>query len=69
MKEHYKVEVREVKMIDVTSPELVEVVISEDSKTLWINVDGICMFRACRIKELIFDGKGTKFVMEEVKGG
>ncbi|MDE2026212.1 MAG: hypothetical protein KGJ07_06985 [Patescibacteria group bacterium] len=33
--------------IDVTGPEWVEVVISDNR--IWVNVDNVCMFRACRI--------------------
>jgi len=39
-------------MLDITSPKIVEIQISHDSKTVWINVDGICRLRACRIQNL-----------------
>lgn len=39
-------------MLDITAPEGVEVVIKEDGKVIWVNVDGICRFRSCRIKVL-----------------
>ena len=40
-------------MLDITSPETVEIQIRNDATTIWINVDGICRLRACRIKNLI----------------
>jgi len=42
----------EVKMLDIAAPEAVEITIQADGKKVWVNVDGICMFRACRIKHL-----------------
>ena len=40
-------------MEDVTAPRHVEIRIREDGKVVWVNVDGICRFRACRIENLI----------------
>jgi hypothetical protein len=39
-------------MIDIARPEHVEVHISADAKTLWVNVDGTCRLRAGRIESL-----------------
>jgi len=39
-------------MLDVTAPENVEIQIKGDGKVIWIDVNGICVFRACRIGEL-----------------
>lgn len=39
-------------MKDVTAPKVVEVVIREDGKVIWINTEKGCVFRACRIGEL-----------------
>jgi hypothetical protein len=40
-------------MIDITAPQGdVEVIIKEDGKVIWINVEGVCEFRACQIKVL-----------------
>jgi hypothetical protein len=44
-------------MIDITAPEVVEILIRDDGKVVWINVDGICRFRACEIKALIAKDK------------
>jgi hypothetical protein len=44
-------------MIDITAPEVVEILIRDDGKVVWINVDGICRFRACQIKALIAEDK------------
>jgi hypothetical protein len=39
-------------MKDITAPEEVEILIKEDGKVIWINVDGICELRVCRISKL-----------------
>lgn len=41
----------EMSSIDITEPELVQVDIKSDGKVIWVNVNGIYMFRACRIKK------------------
>lgn len=40
-------------MIDITAPEIVEILIREDGKVIWINIDGSCKLRACKIDKLI----------------
>jgi len=40
------------KMTDITAPEAVEIQIREDGKTIWVNVDGMCILRCCKIKNL-----------------
>lgn len=40
---------REVKMIDINAPEVVEIEVLNG--TLWVNVDGLCRLRVCRIPE------------------
>jgi hypothetical protein len=42
-----KIHIRE--MIDITAPQDVEVQIRGDGRVVWVNVDGICRFRACQI--------------------
>jgi len=37
---------------DITAPEYVSVRLSYDRKRLWVNVDGECVLRCCRIKNL-----------------
>jgi len=44
-------------MIDVTAPEYLEVVISVDGKTVWINGAFKCLFRACKIKQIKVDDR------------
>jgi|HubBroStandDraft_6_1064221.scaffolds.fasta_scaffold331732_2 hypothetical protein len=41
--------------IDVTAPDAVQVQLDADGKTFWVNVNGVCMFRACQIKKFQFD--------------
>ena len=47
-------------MKELTAPEYLEIVISEDGKTVWINDDVHCVFRSCRIQELKVDDRRRK---------
>jgi len=38
--------------LDLTEPECVEIEIQRDGKVVWINVNGLCRLRACKIKDL-----------------
>ena len=47
---------KEITMLDIAKPDIaVQVQISPDSKTLWVNVDGLCRLRICRISRLDLD--------------
>jgi len=35
---------------DINDPEWVQIEIREDGKVVWVHVDGISLFRACRIQ-------------------
>jgi hypothetical protein len=51
-------DIKMLEMIDITAPETVQVQINLHGNTLWVNVDGICRFRACRIGNLaIYDDR------------
>lgn len=39
-------------MVDVTEPVSVDVAIREDGQVVWINVNGICVLRACRAQRI-----------------
>lgn len=40
--------------IDITSPTYgVEVIVDKNNSIIWVNVDGICVFRTCRTPLLI----------------
>ena len=45
------------KQIDISGAEVAEVSIKEDGKVLWINVDGVCVCRVCRIEKLVIDDR------------
>jgi len=47
-------------MKDITAPEIVQIVIRNDSKVIWINTEKGCIFRACKIKELEIDDMRVK---------
>lgn len=40
---------REIELVDFAAPEVVEVAISKDGTSVWINVNGVCAWRATRI--------------------
>lgn len=42
-------------LVDVNAPKVVE--ISVNDKTVWVNVDGVCLFRACRVGLVIVEDK------------
>lgn len=42
--------------LDLTAPDHgVEVLVRNDGKVLWVNVDGICRLRICQIPELLLN--------------
>lgn len=49
--------VAEHKMVDVRGPKAVDIQISTDKKTIWINIDGICFFRCTHIELLMLNGR------------
>jgi len=42
-------------MQDITAPEIVEILIRNDGLVIWVNVDSVCRFRACKIKSLVLN--------------
>ena len=42
-------------MQDVAGPDYVEILIDSNGRRVWINVDGVCRFRACRVKNLVLN--------------
>lgn len=56
--------IEDVMTTDITSPQHVEVAISADRRTLWLNVNGECLFRACRIHHLTVDDKAAPQTQE-----
>jgi hypothetical protein len=40
------------KTVDITGAEVVEVLIRNDGSVVWVNIDGICILRVCRVKKL-----------------
>jgi hypothetical protein len=42
-------------MLDVMGAEVVEVIIRQDQKVIWVNVNGACILRVCRIDNLTFE--------------
>jgi hypothetical protein len=41
--------------VNLTQPSVVQIVIRQDGKTVWINVDGVCRLRVCRIEKLLLE--------------
>jgi len=46
-------------MLDITAPRHVSVQVSDDNRTLWINVDGRCVLRCWLIEHLDILSKGS----------
>jgi hypothetical protein len=46
-------------MLDITGPTDVEVIIREDRTVLWVNVEGACRLRICKIRN--FEFKDERF--------
>ncbi len=44
-------------MNDLTAPKVVEISIRDDGKVVWVNIDGVCQLRACRIENLVIDDR------------
>jgi len=59
MKRKFKVTVVR-SYLDLTAPKEVEILIRYDGTVVWVNVDGTCRFRACRIGKLVVDDKRRK---------
>lgn len=45
------------KMLDITGADEVEILIRNDGKVIWININSVCVFRACKIKNLILNDR------------
>lgn len=39
--------------VDITAPEAVEILTDVSKGVVWVNVNGVCVFRSCRIKTLV----------------
>ena len=51
-------------MIDITAPEVAEIQIRWDGAVIWVNVDGRCVLRCCRIGKLVVNDDRTKRLSE-----
>ena len=55
----------EEKTLDVTGAEAVEFLVRRDGSVVWVNVDGRCLLRVCRIENVVVnDERGNR---EEIK--
>jgi len=55
-------------MLDITAPSHVEIEIREDGHVVWVNVDGECVLRACRIDCTLSVTKGDQVLYRLVRG-
>ena len=46
--------------VDIAEAETVEVLIRADGSVVWINVDGLCRLRACRVKNIVINDERHK---------
>jgi hypothetical protein len=38
--------------LDMTAPEVVQIQVDASGETVWINVDGVCRLRCCRVGQI-----------------
>lgn len=38
-------------VLDISGAGIVELQVREDGRVIWVNVDGVCRLRICRIRE------------------
>lgn len=43
--------------IDITGADVVELSISHDGSVVWVNVDGVCACRVCRVNQVVVDDR------------
>lgn len=43
-------------MMDITGASEVEIIVRHDQKVIWVNVNGACALRVCRIDRLSMEG-------------
>jgi hypothetical protein len=48
----YEVSVKNLSCLDITAPDEVEIQIRSDGKVMWVNINGMCRLRVCRIAHL-----------------
>lgn len=54
--DEHKLDELEDAAVDITAPRIVEVLFDSTKSRLWVNINGVCVVRACRIDELIVGG-------------
>lgn len=62
----------ETTMVDLSGPEIVEITVThgKDGAKVWVNVDGVCRFRAYRVKRVTTEVlEGEKRVLKVEKHG
>jgi len=55
-------------MKDIAAPDILQIAISEDGRTVWINTEHDCQFRACRIKNLFIDDRRSMLTQSSSNG-
>lgn len=48
-------DIRETRTLDIRNADNIEVVISSDGHKLWINVEGMCLFRAYNVSNIVVE--------------
>ena len=48
-------DIRETRTLDIRNADNVEIVISTDGQKLWINVEGMCLFRVQGIDHIVIE--------------
>lgn len=58
-------------MIDITSPEIVQIQIRGDSKVVWVNVNGECVLRCCQVRaiDLVYERENRSVKKVKIEKG
>lgn len=51
---------RPLEQLDFHDSKIVEIVVRDDSRVVWVNVDGVCRLRVCRIEKLVVTDQRKK---------
>jgi hypothetical protein len=58
-------DIRNKTTVDLIEPEVVQIVIRDDGKVIWVNADGICMFRACRVGTILVEDQRKEVMTKD----
>ena len=45
-------EIREYNFLDIAEPKVIQIEVNPTGSILWVNIDGLCVLRVCKIAKL-----------------